>query len=936
MCKSDDKTGAAVNVKALEKENEQLRRKIRALQFDYDHLVVGFRQAERMRDKNAKEKELQNIYNSLFLENCPDIIMVLDTSLRYVLGTANLGQYLNLAPSIRIQDEDLASLFANTSVGKEWVNELQQACCRVMEEKAPLIRNEHIQYGPEFDLYVKTHIAPVLDGHGDCLGVIIIQNDSTQLTKAKEKAEEATKAKGEFLANMSHEIRTPMNAIIGMAYLALKAGLPDRQRDYVTKIHTAANSLLGIINDILDFSKIEAGKMHLESSLFRMDDLMSGLRALFGEKSGDKGLELIFDVAPDVPQELIGDSLRLSQIITNLLSNALKFTAEGEIFLNCSVSRKSGNAVELAFSVSDTGIGMSEEQQKGLFAAFAQADTSTTRKYGGTGLGLTITKLLVELMKGEISVTSSLGQGTTIAFTCWLEVDPATETLHWLPPEELRGARVLHVCANAAGRAVVRQMLVEFSLSVDTAADVDSGLLLLKTAEEKGRPYRLLITDLQAQSLEALQAIWNRYQAQGLGQAPKIIDIVSHSREEAELWLRKGLVHAFLPKPVDRSLLFNAVVEALSAVHTRGEARRSLRSGFFQVPQFSRQRVLLVEDNAVNQEIASELLQDANLDVTVASNGLEALACIEEQTRAPAFDLILMDLQMPKMDGYEATRGIRANPQHAGIPIIAMTAHAMVEERDRCLALGMNGHIAKPIEVEKLYSTLQEFLFLDAGLEQGRQPGVGSGHILPALKDFAVKKAVRNMGGNIKLYYSMLRRFIERYAGIAPTVSIWLQVGQTEELARFGHTLKGLAGTMGHSGLAQAAANLETVAQESAGEKPGMGAALAESVARCQEELDTVLTVLNGYFATEEQSLQISAPSCTSFLGDAQIQLDMLEALLRDDDGAAVACCHDLTGSLNALDPMLFAALQNAIGDFDFEKALEKLAQLRGLLSSPS
>ena len=714
MGTSAEQDGAREQEKDYKKENEQLRRKIRALQFDYDHLVVGFRQAERMRDKNAKERELQNIYNRLFLENCPDIILVLDKTLHYVLGTSNLGYYLGLGPTIRMQGEDLPSLFANTLVGADWVEALQRKCLLVMEDKKPFIRNEHIQYGPELQLYVKTHIAPVLDAGGNCLGVMVMQNDSTELTKAKEKAEEATKVKGEFLANMSHEIRTPMNAIIGMSYLALKAGLPDRQRDYVTKIHTAANSLLGIINDILDFSKIEAGKLHLESSAFRLDGLMSGLRTLFWEKSVEQGLQLVFDIAPDVPQELIGDSLRLSQVLTNLLSNALKFTADGEIVLSCHVATKNDNAVQLAFSVRDTGIGISEEQQKGLFEAFAQADSSTTRKYGGTGLGLVITKLLVELMQGEISVTSAFGQGTTMHFTCWLEANPSAEAQHWLLPQELHGTPVLHVCPNEAARALMCQMLAEFSLAVDIAWDVESALLVLETAEAENRPYRLLVTDLQGENCDALQAIVDRYQALGLQCGPKIIDIGSCNGQEAALWHNGGRVQEFLPKPVDRLALFNAVAKALAAGQPGGAGQECVCPGGVTVPQLSRQRVLLVEDNLINQEIAMELLQDANLEVTLAGNGLEALAFIDAQTTVPAFDLVLMDLQMPTMDGYEATRIIRSNPEHASMPIIATTAHAMVEERDRCLALGMDGHISKPIEVEKLYSMLQDFLFLGA------------------------------------------------------------------------------------------------------------------------------------------------------------------------------------------------------------------------------
>ncbi len=936
MARSEDKTLAAETEDArlaeLEKENARLRRKLRNLQFDYDHLAVGFRQAERMRDKNAQEKELQHIYNQLFLENCPDFILVLDANLRYVLGTSNASHFLGLPSSIRMQDEDLASLFSRTSIAKEWIEELDAACRRVMAGKTPLTRNEHIRYRSGLDLYVKTHIAPVLDGQGDCLGVIIIQNDTTELTRAKEKAEEGTKAKGEFLANMSHEIRTPMNAIIGMAYLVLKSGLPARQHDYVAKIHMAANSLLGIINDILDFSKIEAGKLQLESTPFRLDDFMAGLRLLFGEKSADKGLELIFDVAPEVPQELIGDSLRLSQVVTNLLSNALKFTEKGEVYLCCSVADRSRDEVELAFTVRDTGIGMSNEQQKDLFAAFTQADGSITRKYGGTGLGLTISKLLVEMMCGKISVNSGLGRGTTISFTCRLGVEPGTEEERWLPPADLRGARVLHVCAHTAGRAVMRRMLTDFSLSVDMAADVDSALLLLRTAEEKGRPYKLLLTDLQIQGQDGLRAVWKRFKDLELQEEPRVIDICAHYRDGSTRWLSEGRVHAFLTKPVDRALLFATVMEALSGERSRMDARLKPH-GVVEVPWFARQRVLLVDDNTVNQEIAATLLRDANLEVTVAANGAEALERLGEQTAPPAFDLVLMDLQMPVMDGYEATRRIRLDPALAKMPIVAMTAHVMREERQRCLDLGMNGHISKPIEVEKLYGMLKEHLAAGFRVKAAARPA-GDAPVLPQLKGFDVEKAVRKLGGNLHLYRGVLARFQDRYDEALPLLSGKLGAARMEELARFGHSMKGLAGTMGHQGLVRASASLEMLALEGSVGKADLTGSLAGAVRLFKRELKNALTVLRDYLSASGEAFQPAADAGPE--EDPALQLDMLEALLRDDDGAAVTYCQDSSESLGMVNPVLFSALQRAVSNFDFETALDRLTQLRAYLMGKS
>ena len=563
------------NPAALQRELHFLRQKLRNLQYDYDALTLAFKQAEHMRDKNARERELQNIYNTLLLENCPEMILLLDPALQCVLGTANVRHYLDLGPSIAMEGEDISSLFSRTRVGQDWIDDLKHDCLRAIEQKTALSRSSHVYYREELELDVQLQITPIFDRQGNGFGVLIIQSDITELTKAKEKAEEATKAKGEFLANMSHEIRTPMNAIMGMALLALKAGLPPQQKDYVGKIHTAASSLLGIINDILDFSKIEAGKMSLEDSLFRLNDLIDSLRLLFEEKCREKGLKLIFEIDDRVPKTLMGDPLRLRQVLTNLLSNSLKFTHRGEIVLTCSLSENPAGTGLLYFCVRDSGIGMTEEQMERLFTAFVQADTSTTRKYGGTGLGLTITKLLVELMGGVMTVKSRLGKGAAISFSCPLKCHAGS----------------------------------------DEAATAFSG--------EQPAPAG---TDMHAPA-----------------------------------------------------------------------------------PRLSGRHVLLVEDNPINQEIAKALLEETGARITVAGNGLEALALFEK-TPPPDFDLVFMDLQMPEMDGYEATRRIRSCRQFDHIPIIAMTAHAMVEERDRCLAMGMNGHLAKPIEVDVMYGTLDNFL----------------------------------------------------------------------------------------------------------------------------------------------------------------------------------------------------------------------------------
>ncbi len=953
-------------VEALRKENASLQLQIKRLKFDYDNIAVGFKQAERVRDKNAKEKELQDLYNRLLLENCPEIIMVLDNGLKYVLGTSNLNMYLGLPASIQATGEELHSLFSRTSAQPQWVRELENSCRQVMASKTSIARNEQVNYSKGQNLHVKTHIAPVIDGKGDCLGVIIIQNDVTELTLAKEKAEEATRTKGEFLANMSHEIRTPMNAIIGMCYLALKAGLPPKQHDYITKIHTAASSLLGIINDILDFSKIEAGKLNLESNHFAFDEIMNGLRVLFGEKSSEKGLELIFSVDPDVPRNFIGDSLRLSQVITNLLSNSIKFTAKGEVFLGCSVQKRIGKKIQVLFTVRDTGIGMTPAQQEGLFSAFMQADSSTTRKYGGTGLGLAITKLLVELMQGEIWVESDYGKGCTVNFTCWLATEEDAGQFNWLPPEPLRGTKVLFVCNQSSSRNIISQMLKDFTLHVDITNDLESAFNNLKEADAAGVPYQLMITDISIPDLQTVEKVWQQYLALGLTHQAKVISISNKSAADLRSVIKSKEFQVTLPKPVDRSLMFNAVIDALSGSSVpRDVEHASAHARMFQAPQFKGEHILLVEDNIINQEIARELLEDTGLKVTTASNGLEALKFLEARPKEQPFSLVLMDLQMPEMDGYEATKHIRSNPEYDSMPIIAMTAHAMVEEKERCIAAGMNGHIAKPIEIKMLYNTLRSVLqsgtpsrmHTSAQFQFSAQPGIPTPPspevqqktmspdapldrkllFSSMLVGFNVEKALSRLGGNIKLYHNLLSRFAVNYKDTGAEMRELLEAGDFASLQRQAHTIKGLAGSIGDDPLAETAETLEKLSAK-AGETKTDGNMYSEELQQATQTFSTDLakvvaiiqSCLDAISATEAPK---ETPPKTEVDIEALSQgLVRLEALLSDDDATAQSSFESMADIMKSIDGTLSGNIAKAMSEFDFESALESLRGFKAIL----
>ena len=538
----------------------------------------------------------------------------------------------------------------------------------------------------------------------------------SDLKQTHDNLVEANKAKSMFLANMSHEIRTPMNAVIGMAYLALKTNLSDEQREYVTRIHTAANSLLGIINDILDFSKIEAGKLTLENVPFRLEDVMSNSLVMVRQVALDRGLELLLDVRS---RELLhsngsfkGDPLRLGQVMTNLLSNAVKFTEAGTVTLTAEISSPPGvEPVELTLSVQDTGIGMTEDQINRLFQEFTQADGSTTRKYGGTGLGLTITKRLVDLMKGTITVTSQPGQGTR--FT--VQVPMVSTGAHTLPPltEPPLHTRVLVIDNNDVARQVLSDLLVNLGFEVETTATAEDGLQRMENGEQFAHCFvDWVMPGMNGEGfLRALQQLNTDGRIRYM---PNLVVVSAHDTDAlaqvaSPLGASRVLTKPVLPEHLRNVMRPGATPTTASAAAspsptTDGDARTSKADG-----RLVGLKVLMAEDNRVNQILARKLMEAQGAEVTVMNDGQQALNHLQE-VGALRYHVVLMDLQMPVMDGYTATQRLRADRRFDAMPIIALTAHAMVEEVERCAALGMNDHVTKPINPEKLYSALARHL----------------------------------------------------------------------------------------------------------------------------------------------------------------------------------------------------------------------------------
>ena len=531
----------------------------------------------------------------------------------------------------------------------------------------------------------------------------LVQQRTMELRAANRRAEDATAMKSMFLANMSHEIRTPMNAVIGMAYLALKTPLSEKQRDYVSKIHNAGTSLLGVINDVLDFSKIEAGRLDIEAVDFRLDDVIASVTSITAQKAQDKGLEFLVDVADSVPPNLVGDPLRLGQVIANLVNNAIKFTEQGDVYLRADLLEEVGERVRLRFSVKDTGIGMTPEQAARLFQPFSQADGSTTRKHGGTGLGLTICRRLVELMGGEIWLESAPGAGSTFLFTVSVGVSSGLARSR-VATEQLRAVSALVVDDNAAARDILVHALVGVGARVDAVSSGEEAIAAVRQ-HDSDRPYDVIFMDWRMPGMDGIQATRLIKEDPSLTTRPAVVLVTAFGREEVREEAERIQMDGFLLKPVTPSMLFDTLVALFAGSRQDGTAPAPAADR--HADRLRGMRILLAEDNEINQQIAVELLEGVGATVEVANDGVDAVRKVLSQPMPPNYDVVLMDLQMPEMDGYQATREIRSDARFASFPIIAMTAHATIEERQKCLGAGMNGHVSKPIDPSSLFDTLE-------------------------------------------------------------------------------------------------------------------------------------------------------------------------------------------------------------------------------------
>ena len=755
---------------------------------------------------------------------------------------------------------------------------------------------------------------------------------------AKELAEDSTRMKSDFLANMSHEIRTPMNAIIGMAHLALRTELTPRQRDYLKKIQGSGQHLLGIINDILDFSKIEAGKLAVEHTDFELEKVLDNVANLIGEKTGAKGLELVFDVDAAVPRYLIGDPLRLGQILINYANNAVKFTERGEIAIRVQRLDDADDAVLLHFAVKDTGIGLGEEQIGRLFQSFSQADASTTRKFGGTGLGLAISKKLAELMGGEVGVDSRLGHGSTFWFTARLG-HSHVEHRSLLPAADLRGRQVLVVDDNDHARAVIATTLQSMSFAVD---DVASGRLAVEAMQRAanpatgGAPYEIVFLDWQMPEMDGLETA-RMIRSMGFSPPPHLVMITAFGREEVLKQAEVVGIEDVIVKPVSASLLFDTAMRLLGA--DRLEQHRSSDEPILPLDGLQTirgARILLVEDNELNQEVATELLHDVGMVVDIAGDGAVALRRLQEAD----YDIILMDMQMPVMDGVTATREIKKLGRYDLIPIVAMTANAMQVDKDRCLAAGMVDFVAKPIEPDELWRMLLKWIparadamppapmaLPSAELAVGNEiPRAIFDSIPSHIPGLNIALGLRRVLGKHSLYLSLLKKFVAGQHAAAELMRNLLDEDDWASAERVAHTLKGLAGNIGAVELQGDAAELEAAIKARQ-----VRASVDSLLAATEIRLKQLVAVLQQKLPAEPP-----APIATNASSVDRAALESvcikLAALLANDNSKANEVLKQHRDLFQAALGAGLTPLENAVVSYEYDEALKHLAAATGKL----
>jgi len=894
--------------------------------------VVSFTDITERKEAEQRLRETERFFRSV-LELAPDGLMVVDAN-----GTIRLAN---------ARSEELFGYTRDQLVGQPVEMLVPRdvrpghAALREAFQRSPVAR----EMGPDRELQglrqdgsefpIEIGLSPLPARGVEQTQIAVSIRDVTErkaqehaLKAAKAKAEEATETKSMFLANMSHEIRTPMNAILNMTGLALEADLPAKPQQFISVAHSSARNLLGILNDILDFSKIEADRLELENAPFSLRDVLEEVTETFRSVVIQKHVELITHTLPTVPDRVRGDALRFRQVVTNLISNAFKFTETGEVLVKVETASDADEAapqgeVRLRVSVIDTGIGISPEQQERLFQSFTQADSSTTRKYGGTGLGLVISRRLARLMGGDLSVESTPGKGSTFVFTARLVVEPQAEATPRVAPANVTERPVLIVEDTESSRDLLETLLRGWSIPPISVASAEEGLALLERHNRKGgsNPFGLVVLDWMLPGMNGLEAA-ERIRAREDTRVLPIVLISAYAGKEEEARCAELGVNVFLPKPITASSLFDAVVQAQGArVHV---ARRALDAPLER--EFDA-RVLLAEDNEANQMVAVEILSRLGLELDVAANGREAIDMV---AAAPdRYAAVLMDVQMPEMDGLEATRELRNNKYT--LPIIAMTANAMKADLDACLAAGMDDHVTKPIERKALLDTLRRWLpprkdaskDVDIAIARAASASPSAAPVrrdVPTLEGIDIAGSLHRLGLEFESLKRMLIRFGDGLGPMLDPLRTAVRAADYPAVARHAHGIAGASGNLGADDLRETAKALERAGNERAGSVAPLAAELERRAAVVLRSIDTLRMISASPIPQTEP---LSVPK------EARPALQRLHAALGDFDlSAASSALADLNRVATAGNINELVRLRNHVDSYEYDEARTLVTRL--------
>ncbi len=896
--------------------------------------LLGIFQDVTERRQLEDEIRRKNDLMQSILTNVPVGLSVMDSALNLVVENRPFRTLLDLPDDLFTGGATFESIIRFNAARGEYGPGDTEAIVQRIVERARLAKAHKFQRRRGPDKILEVRGAPLPDG-----GFVTTYADITDLVRATEAAQAASQSKSQFVANMSHEIRTPMNAILGMLRLLHHTELSTHQLDYTGKAESAAQSLLGLLNNILDFSKMDAGKMELEPRPFQLGHSLRDLSVILSANLGDKPVEVLFDIDPAIPEHLVGDALRLQQVLINLSGNAIKFTAQGEVVVQIQQLDLTPTHSTLRFAVRDSGIGIAPENQRHIFEDFSQAEGSTTRRFGGTGLGLSISRRLVTLMGGTLALDSAPGQGSTFYFTLTLALaEPAADAkaAPALPPPS--PLQVLVVDDNAIAREVLVRMCRPWGWQMDTASSGAQALALVQARAQAGQaPYQAILLDWEMPEMDGWQTMARLQQLQPQATLPITVMVTARGREalSQRSAQEQAQLSSFLVKPISASLLLDAVTQAQ---HGHGNVRAQART---QAPRGDRLlglRLLVVEDNLINQQVARELLQTEGAQVTLADNGQLGLVAVA--AAEPPFDAVLMDLQMPVMDGFAATRAIRTTLGLTDLPVIAMTANAMASDRQACLEAGMNDHVGKPFDLTHLVEVLRSHIH-QARRDAARthapshtaappQPPLASIAAAPPVApradvDVDVDAALDRLGGNTALYGQILQAYLEELLTLPDQLEQLLHHGEDDAALRLLHTIKGLSSTVGANAMEAVARSAELAFKEGRTAPPhaDLCADFRQAVAHTRQTLEALAM----RFAQAPAALAPTV-SATSVADRTRLRdtLRQLQTLLQSSDLQALEVHARLAAVPSGAMGLDLAALNATVAAFDFAAAAQHCA----------